>query len=401
MNSIADVEAALARASTSLATGRQPDTAAALKSLGALGRARDALTLLGPRPITIDGFLDTEDPYLALMLSNVRATSRELIGIEQYEANDPGWLSSAINRMLSRPVPWRTHTSPDDFVIEIPRDVLSVAVVGDWGTGLRTSTAIAQHMTATRPDLTIHLGDVYYSGTVEETTRKFLSTWPVGTLGTYACNGNHEMYSGGEGFFRVILPSPSFVNAKQRASYWCVRTKSWQLIGLDTAYNAKDVLFQKGFLDAAQSAWFSHQLQMGKSKGLHSIVFTHHNPFDMKGTLNGPLLSQMISAALNNTFNLWYWGHEHLAVKYLPVREGSVLFDGRCVGHGGVPYAPDFSKGTSTITVDWSETTLANDPDEPRRGLNGFVFLALSPSGAQETFIDENGAQRSTWSYLT
>jgi hypothetical protein len=57
------------------------------------------------------------------------------------------------------------------------------------------------------PDITIHLGDVYFAGKQEEFDEYFMGAddWPRGSLQrsdeitalpSYALNGNHEMYSG-------------------------------------------------------------------------------------------------------------------------------------------------------------------------------------------------------------
>ena len=54
----------------------------------------------------------------------------------------------------------------------------------------------------------MHLGDVYYSGTEKEVEERFLKVWPTeaATINR-ALNGNHEMYSGGFGYFKLILPA--------------------------------------------------------------------------------------------------------------------------------------------------------------------------------------------------
>jgi predicted phosphodiesterase len=58
------------------------------------------------------------------------------------------------------------------------------------------------------PDFTIHLGDVYYVGDDNEVRENFLGEktspyapvrWPMGAKGSFALNGNHEMYADGNG----------------------------------------------------------------------------------------------------------------------------------------------------------------------------------------------------------
>ena len=54
----------------------------------------------------------------------------------------------------------------------------------------------------------MHLGDVYYSGTKKEVQQRFLDIWPKDAgRRTIAVNSNHEMYSGGFGYFDLALPA--------------------------------------------------------------------------------------------------------------------------------------------------------------------------------------------------
>ena len=64
-----------------------------------------------------------------------------------------------------------------------------------------------------KPDHTIHLGDIYYAGAENEVRNKFLALWPAGTspsAPSFALNGNHEMYSGGVGYFQIALTDSRF-----------------------------------------------------------------------------------------------------------------------------------------------------------------------------------------------
>jgi hypothetical protein len=46
------------------------------------------------------------------------------------------------------------------------------------------------------------LATVYYSGTTSEIDDRFIAFWPnVTGAENRACNSNHEMYSGGHGYF--------------------------------------------------------------------------------------------------------------------------------------------------------------------------------------------------------
>ena len=171
----------------------------------------------------------------------------------------------------------------------------------------------------------------------------------------------------------------------------------WQVIGLDSAYESPDLLYQKGRLSDAQLVWLGAQLAEGAKRKQRSIVLTHHNPLGAKGDTDRGLLDQMLKASKPDPFDFWYWGHEHVGARFAPLDQSGSQFLGRCVGHGGVPYAPEHIGNVGNgVTVEWTETELAGDPEEPRRAKNGFVFLALDSAAKklEETFFDEYGVKQ-------
>ena len=378
-----------------------------------LHQAQAALDAQPPDPITVGGFIHNDDIALSLVLSRIsekHAAARpappgvmrqEITGTDRYELLDPGWWGSVANRLLHKKVPFITHSSSSDFRVELSDEKLTVAMVGDWGTGLPSSREIARHMTAAKPSITIHLGDVYYSGTKHEVETRFLTDWPVGSIGTFAVNSNHEMYAGGEGYFRSTLRQSAFAQ-HQKASYFCISAPAWQIIGLDSAYEASDFLYQKGRLSDAQLGWLEAQLAEGARRGQRSIVLSHHNPIDVHGGTDQPFLDQMLRAAEPHPFDFWYFAHEHVAARYAPFGPQGRQFLGRCVGHGGVPYAPEkLGDAGNGVRVEWTETELADDPEEPRRAKNGFLLLVLDSKKKEldETFIDEFGKPKAEASF--
>jgi len=114
---------------------------------------------------------------------------------------------------------------------------------------------VASHMEAVRPHFTIHLGDVYYVGDPPEVIDNCLggpgksggnryTTWPVGSVGSFALNSNHEMYAR---YFNDFLPKlgmrPGLGRplAGQKTSYFCLQNKFWRILGLDTGYNSVEI----------------------------------------------------------------------------------------------------------------------------------------------------------------
>lgn len=206
----------------------------------------------------------------------------------------------------------------------------TVAMTADWGTGLYGAPVIAQSirkMASPRKfDLVMHLGDVYYSGTKGEVEERFLQLWPTdaGTLNR-ALNGNHEMYSGGFGYFQLILPA-----FKQSCSYFALQNAQWLLVGLDTAYVDHDI-------DTTQVAWLNLILQQADLTKRKLVLFSHHQPFSRLDH-QGPKLQKALKHLLDDrVITAWYWGHEHQCVLY--DKHDTWGFYGRCLGNGGIPEA--------------------------------------------------------------
>ena len=125
-------------------------------------------------------------------------------------------------------------------VVKLPSRA-TVALLADWGGDNPAAHHIASVVRKQQPTLAIHLGDIYYGG-VKTECEAFLQLWPFQTntqypeLGvppgtSYALNGNHEMYSGGEAYFDVVLKAFG-----QPQPFFCLENDYWRIIGLDTAY---------------------------------------------------------------------------------------------------------------------------------------------------------------------
>jgi predicted phosphodiesterase len=351
-----------------------------------------------------DALLSHDDYYLSLVQSarhsaavtpataGVRAPLRgmEIIGLNQYEDLDPGWIASLWHRLWDTKVPFPTHEQRHIDPVMVIGDQVKIAMAGDWGTGETSSDLIAAYMRATTPEYTIHLGDVYYSGTESEESR-FVDRWPAGTNGAFALNSNHEMYSGGAGYFNIALRNTKFA-AQQGLSYFALHNAKWVIVGLDTAYFSTDFTYQNGNLDEMQLQWLTTVCRQAREAGKRIILLTHHHGMDLH-LAQTHLWSQVVRA-LNGGPDFWYWGHVHAGAAFNPVVPGSVQIHPRCIGHGGVPYQPLDQDVLSGLA--WGESELAGDAQEERRALNGYVVLMLDGSGLVEEFYDERGRLR--WS---
>lgn len=346
---------------------------------------------------TTDAAEERQDLVLSLIVSAANgaqlAAPDELIGPLVGEDLDPGWISALVNYLRFRKVPFPVHDEsapvgqPGSGVIRVP-DAITLAMVGDWGIGNASSAAIARHMKALDPSYTIHLGDVYYSGTPDEEQARFVAPWPPGKHGALALNSNHEMYSGGRGYFSVALASPKF-SLQRGLSYFALENAGWIVFGLDSAYPSNAWLYDKGELDPMQLRFLSSHAARARAAGKRVMILTHHQPIQMDGELVPPLCDQVTQAIGAGEVH-WYWGHLHGVAVFDPVVVNGVTIHGRCIGHGGIPYSPI----ERTAVMEWTETDKAGDPEEPRRALNGFALVRLDGAGIGETFHGEDGSVR-------
>ncbi len=236
-----------------------------------------------------------------------------------------GWASVVWQKIKHRsPHPM---VRPKKAVAETMPEEARVAVMGDWGTGLYGAPHIANAI-ENDPDpiaYILHLGDVYYSGTEEETRRRMLGPWPVrADAVNRAVNSNHEMYSGGVSYFTDTLPE-----FDQDGSYFAAQNKHWTLIGLDVAYKDHDI-------DDIQVDWLRQILAAAGERRI--ILFSHHQLYSHwesqgKKLWSHPGFGELLS---RKKIFAWYWGHEHrCSIFEEPDSKFGIL--ARCIGHGGMP----------------------------------------------------------------
>jgi hypothetical protein len=326
----------------------------------------------------------------------------EIWGTGKYEQLDPGWLEAAAE-WLEHFILGKHPFSTTPATIPIPPNV-QIALAGDWGTGdWRTtanpapSTDVLTHMTFLQPDLTIHLGDVYYAGTGSEEEHLLVKRWYKGPVGSLALNSNHEMYSGAGAYFKAINGSP--FEKQQGCSYFALENNDWVIVGLDSAYYSdEETLYRDGALFPSdgghqeQLDFLRAQVASATEGHKQVIILTHHNGLVQDGSSQTKLWSQVMSAfPADSGPAYWYWGHVHAGVVYQPQKNGAATVLCRCCGHGGLPcgQAPDMEQKERTVL--WYENRLAHDPDIPLRILNGFVMLYLDGPKIEEVFYDENG----------
>lgn len=315
----------------------------------------------------------------------------------KFDNNDLiGWLGTGL-QIIFKPDkhPW---ISPPVVPDTIPDDV-TLALFSDWGTGLYGAPVIRDTIRKLpRCDIALHLGDTYYSGTDEEVVDRLTGDWPTrpGTI-SRSLNGNHEMYSGGHGYFAALN---SFF--KQSSSCFAMQNTSWLIVGLDTAYVDFD-------LDQQQVDWVTKLVAGAGTRKV--ILCSHHQPFSALDA-QGPNLQAALSHLLDQQrITAWFFGHEHPLVVYEPHHKWGVK--ARCIGHGGFPSFRDRAIGAGGNLYKWihmhsrphaPEALLLDGPNfwvtaaPDQYSPHGFVFLELNGPKAWETYrTPDNIAVSERW----
>jgi Calcineurin-like phosphoesterase len=300
-----------------------------------------------------------------------------------------GWLQMAPELIFKPPKAAWIDPPP---VPQTIADDAQIAVFGDWGTGLYGAPAIAQTISSLdRCDVVLHVGDTYYSGEESEVHDRLVGGWPKRPGGTLnrSLNGNHEMYSGGAGYFQAL---GDFF--QQPASCFAMQNSNWILVCLDTAYVDFD-------LDAKQVAWLKSIVAAAGTRKL--VLFSHHQPFSQLDD-QGPKLQVALADLLKQQrIHAWFWGHEHRLVLYDPHPLWS--FKGRCIGHGGFPSFRDDLPDAHGNLYQW--LILPPQPQAPGARLldgpnfwipqapesfspHGYVFLQFDGATLWETYRTPN-----------
>jgi hypothetical protein len=284
------------------------------------------------------------------------------------------WLIPYLRDFIHKNALYRTYpgekTGIFNLVFPTEDSPLRIAVAADWGTGTLEAEIVAENMKACSPHYTLHLGDVYYMGEAAEISENCFGTstknyagvyWPVGSLGSFALIGNHEMYSGGYGYFEAFLKNLGLFNADgtlkdpQSASYFCLEAEHWLVLGLDTGYhsggmpflatvpavNAIPFLNVDARFDDKMLAWLRQTIDALRAKGSDKksvLLLTHHQPMSsFEHAFKKPVQKLAQLGFLNGQEFVWLYGHEHRLTVYEKQAVATLNVYPRCIGHGGMP----------------------------------------------------------------
>jgi hypothetical protein len=305
-----------------------------------------------------------------------------------------GWLSMAwkfVFRLKAHPWIPPLETA-DDFA-----DDAVLAIFSDWGTGLYGAPAISRSIAQLpRCDVCLHLGDTYYSGSDREISERLVGDWPPMSAKTVSrtLNGNHEMYSGGQGYFAALMRPPF----RQPASCFAMQNQYWLLLCLDTAYVDFD-------LDKAQVDWVQRRIAAAGNRKV--ILLSHHQPYSVLSGGGENLQSKLGTILETGQIYAWFFGHEHRLILYAPHSKWGV--SARCVGHGGFPEfradvpecgGPDTKFVSLPATLDVPASDLLDGPnpfiddspsDPEKYNPHGYLTLQFAGPKIWETYFEPAG----------
>ena len=352
--------------------------------------------------------IEPEDAERDGIFERVLDRADDLLHPERYGPDDPRWVTQIVKATLRRLAEGNHPFNPKPADYEIADDA-RVVVVGDWGTGLerarhvarRMAEAVTEAQAAGREAHVVHLGDVYYSGVPAEYDRNVLADgwWPVTTtqseegVTSWSLVGNHDMYSGGWGFFDHLLADPRF--ARQRSSdgtptsWFRLKSPSWTIAGLDTSWNG-DVVSRgnTGVLEEPQAARLQ---QWAAEPGAGKLMLLSHHQYvtvdDPRG-IGEDLAQKVAPLASANRITAWLWGHEHRCIGFATDEIPHM----RCIGHGGVPVPSRPPRDPLPPPAVW-EVTGSYEAEGERWGRFGFAVLDFAGDRIDVTYRDDAGAE--------
>ena len=306
---------------------------------------------------------------------------------------DPGWVSCLVAQGIRR---WKGKQPFVDLPVrrELGGDV-RLLLVGDWGSGLPRARRVSAEMRKVLMDglddgleqHAVHLGDVYYSGFDYEYRDRFLAHWPVrpeeaGAITSWNLVGNHDMYSGGHGYFQVNLKDERFAG-HEGCSYFELANDDWTILCLDTGW-------EDGGLAGKQADWLEERL--ADAGGRKSLLLSHHQLFSAYEHGAKTLRAKALPVLARHPVDGWIWGHEHRCMTFVAT-EG--VGYGVCLGHGGVPVYQRHDEGKPVKAPGRYEyravikKSLGLEP----WAVFGFAVVDLKGSSATVRYVNEFGTE--------
>jgi hypothetical protein len=340
--------------------------------------------------------------------SSITHTAEALLHPGNFSPGDPDWVVKIAGSTLSHLARGNHPFNPRPAEHAIS-DSARLVVVGDWGTGLPRARAVASYMAEEvaealahgRQAHVVHLGDVYYSGLPSEIRQHVLACWPVtpeqarAGVTSWSLNGNHDMYSGGFGYFETLLGDPRFAGQHSAdgapTSFFRLAAPSWDFVGLDTSWDPN--VMSKGTCGVLEDPQAGFVAEKARASGRKLVLLSHHQLMSVYEEADlGPVLPAKLGPVLDSgQVAAWWWGHEHRCMGFEPAH--GVRFP-RCLGNGGVPVLQTYAAGDPVKPPGaWEAAGFLEDAGGDCWARFGFAVLDLDGSQMQVRYRDDLGAE--------
>lgn len=324
------------------------------------------------------------------------------------------WIEHSFRHLLGTKHKFQTYTGNDKGLYKIDESLkgqeIRVALAADWASNTEESIEVGARMKSDIPHFTIHMGDTYYAGEPDEIKDNFIgndSPWPKGSLGSFAMMGNHEMYSMANSYYDDLLKHLGIFDevkkkyAGQGASYFCLYTDHWIIIGLDTGYNSVGFPFVwNSFKNNCQlpdelMQWLATEVKpLSETRGI--ILLSHHqyiSGFRLQKNYATPA-GQLAKIFGKERATIWIWGHEHRLALYQKYASlNGVVAYGRCIGHGGMPVelrelTVDGMRAGANVLVGFDKRE-RKIIDQVAIGWNGYALLKVHANNLAIEYYDQ------------
>jgi Calcineurin-like phosphoesterase len=338
-----------------------------------------------------------------LAIAKIKGDAEQVAACKQQFSNfgqcDPGWLEVAEKyaefQLQNQPVPYRTTPDINRYVIDgkLPANA-TVAIIGDWGTGLDAAKKILSQIARKKPDVVIHLGDIYYSCTDFEAQNYFLNIWKqyfdITKVASFTLAGNHDMFPGGGPFYKLID------QLGQPASYFSLQNQNWQFVAIDTGLHDRTPAGTvPTFLEDTEVAWLKQRI--AAAGGRKTVLLSHHQLFSRFEDIAASPDGMAVNTTLNNQIGallpqieIWLWGHEHDLVVYK--KQLGVL--ACCIGHGAFPIPINPPKQVKHPEITAEDISLDNDG---RFYAHGYSIIKLNGANATISQYQDTDEDKPLW----
>ncbi len=288
--------------------------------------------------------------------------------------------------LSGRQQPYTVYPDISQGVLSSLNDNATVAIIGDWGTGMNDAIVLLQQIAQNfTPDVLIHLGDIYYSGLPSEDSEHFTSViskvWPSNPPLVFTLDGNHDRYAGAAAGYYPLIASLNQASGgpAQPNSYFALRNNFWQFVAMDTGFHDNDpytVNSNLTYLEQSEIDWHLDKIQnnglnvdttLNPSGVRGTVLLSHHQLISFAGLGNDPDSGKplAVNPKLANAFkpvfpliDFWLWGHEHDLCIFEPysMGPGEPLPVGRCIGASAVPDFIPETAAPNNLVIPTSES---------------------------------------------